>query len=194
MSVLNHTYRWTGNFLATTGRACAMLFTALILTGMQQAPQDNERENQLKAVFLYNFTQFVEWPSSAFSTPDSPFIIGVLGKNPLGTYLEEVSEGETASGHPIMIKYYSSVIPEISTCQILFINKTFRDVEQATQLAKGKPILTVSDHENFMKRAGMLRFFVQEGKIRFEINTDVSSSSGLIISSKLMRVATVYQE
>src|SRR4051812_12970096 len=41
---------------------------------------------QLKAVFLFNFAQFVEWPAGAFRAANSPLIIGVLGENPFGTY------------------------------------------------------------------------------------------------------------
>src|SRR5436190_15342978 len=146
MSILNQASYWQSRYLAQMGRFLVAVFTTLALAGMQQVPQD-VRENQLKAVFLYNFTQFVEWPSSSFGNHESPFIIGVLGKNSLESYLEEVSAGETAGGHPIVVKYFSSVVPEITECQILFINKTFKEIPQVTQLVKGKPILTVSDHE-----------------------------------------------
>jgi hypothetical protein len=158
-------------------------------------PQNDQasRETQLKAVFLYNFTQFVEWPSSSFDNSESAFIIAVLGKSTFGTYLDEVIEDETVAGRPIVIKYYPSVVPEITNCQILFIQKNFPEIAKATQLAKGKPILTVSDSENFMKQSGMLRFYVEGGKIRFEINQEASSNSGLSISSKLMRLATIHK-
>ncbi len=41
-------------------------------------------EYQVKAVFLFNFSQFMEWPPDAFPTPDTPFVIGVLGADPFG--------------------------------------------------------------------------------------------------------------
>jgi len=47
-----------------------------------------------QAVFLFNFAQFVEWPPSAFAGPTSPIVIGVLGENPFGTYLDETVRGE----------------------------------------------------------------------------------------------------
>lgn len=171
------------------------MLMALILTSMQPFPQDDaaSRENQVKAVFLYNFTQFIEWPQNSFDTNESPFIIGVLGKNTFDTYLSEVSEGETVAGRSIVIKHYTNITPEIGKCQILFIQKSFSEIKQVTQLTQGKPILTVSDNENFMKQSGMVRFYVESGKIRFEINKEASTESGLIISSKLLRLATLYK-
>ncbi len=41
-------------------------------------------EYQVKAVFLFNFGQFVEWPKDAFDTPQAPFVIGILGDDPFG--------------------------------------------------------------------------------------------------------------
>lgn len=194
MPVLTAIYYLHKGITLRVAKICAAIFVGLVLQGMRP-PQDDKasREAQLKAVFLYNFTQFVEWPAESFSSTESPFVIGVLGKNTFGTYLDEVIEGETVAGRPIVIKYYESALPEIGECQILFIQKTFPDITKATQLASGKPILTVSDRENFMKQSGMLRFYVESGKIRFEINQDLSSQSGLAISSKLMRLATLYK-
>lgn len=38
-----------------------------------------EAEYKLKADFIHNFTEFVQWPSSAFNGPMDPMVIGVLG-------------------------------------------------------------------------------------------------------------------
>jgi len=194
MPVLKIIYCLGCGFPLKIAKICIAIFVGLVLVGMKSQQDDKaSSETQLKAVFLYNFTQFIEWPAGSFGSNESPFIIGVLGKNTFGTYLDEVIEGETVAGRPIVIKYYPSVLSEIGECQILFIQKASPEITKATQFVKGKPILTVSDAENFMKQSGMLRFYVESGKIRFEINKEVSSQSGLTISSKLMRLATLYK-
>jgi len=53
-------------------------------------------EYKLKAAFIYNFAQFVEWPSDAFSGPSAPFVIGVLGDSSLAGMLEQAVKGKTA--------------------------------------------------------------------------------------------------
>src|SRR5689334_16419660 len=78
-------------------------------------------EYQLKAVFLFNFTQFVEWPPQAFADANSPLVIGVLGDDPFGAYLDETVRGETVNGRPLTVQRYASV-EEASKCHVLFIS------------------------------------------------------------------------
>src|SRR5436190_4645336 len=80
-------------------------------------------EFQLKAVFLFNFTQFVEWPREAFADPNAPIIIGVLGTDPFGGYLDETVQGEKINGRPLEIRRYRNVA-EIGVCHVLFISQS----------------------------------------------------------------------
>ena len=54
------------------------------------------KEYQIKAAFLFNFAQFVEWPPTAFTNADAPFCIGVLGDDPFGAALDETVQGENS--------------------------------------------------------------------------------------------------
>src|ERR1700758_4217756 len=63
-------------------------------------------EYQVKAVFLFNLAQFVDWPSKAFADPAAPLIIGVLGEDPFGSYLDETLRGETVRNHPLVLQRY----------------------------------------------------------------------------------------
>jgi hypothetical protein len=174
---------------------CIAVVILTVLPGMRAPFQDTSesKASQVKAVFLYNFTQFVVWPQHIFNNTTSPFVIGVLGENTFGSHLNEVIEGEEVDGHPIVVRYYTSITPNIDECQILFIDKSFSAAKQAIESLKGKPVLTVSDSENFMRHAGMLRFYIEGGKFRIEINQEASRKSGLEISSKLLRIATLYK-
>src|SRR5436190_16345284 len=78
-------------------------------------------EFQLKAVFLFNFTQFVEWPREAFADPDEPLIIGVLGTDPFGVYLDQTVQGEKINGRSLEVRRYRSVA-EIEACHVLYIS------------------------------------------------------------------------
>src|SRR2546430_2920392 len=77
-------------------------------------------EYQLKAVFLFNFAQFVEWPPAALPGDSAPFVIGVLGKDPFGADLDDIVRGETVNRHPLSVVRYHTVA-EVRDCQILFI-------------------------------------------------------------------------
>ncbi|HVU55294.1 MAG TPA: YfiR family protein [Puia sp.] len=155
-----------------------------------QAPLS--REYELKAVFLYNFAQFVEWPPTAFSNSEAPLIIGVIGKNPFGTRLKDIVSGEKVNGHDVSVQYYDNA-EDIGTCHILFINlPEAKKREQVLQLLKDRNILTVSDAPGFPAEGGMIRLFTRDNKIRFEVNLEVSRAAGLSISSKLLRLADLF--
>ena len=149
------------------------------------------REYQLKAAFLYNFCQFVDWPSDAFAKNDEPLIIGIFGDNPFGRYLDETVKGEKIDQHPIVVRYYDN--NENGKCHLAFI--ALSDPGQSSDVInnlKGKSTLTISDQPWFMEQDGMIRFVNNNNKIRFQINVDAVKDAGLEVSSKLLRLADIY--
>lgn len=164
----------------------------IMLPQQVQVQVQVSREYQLKAAFLYNFCQFVDWPDDAFSKSDDPIILGILGNNPFGTYLEETVKGEKIGTHPVEVRYYKNA-EEVSECHLLFI--AINDLQESSSVIaalKGKSILTISDQPGFLKHQGMIRFTNQENKIRFEINVEATKAAGLEVSSKLLRLADIY--
>jgi hypothetical protein len=165
----------------------------LFAVSMDTPPQEiTAREYQLKAAFLYNFTQFVEWPAEAFAQGDSPLVIGVLGEDPFGSYLDEIVQGEKVNNHPLVVQRYAKV-EDIKQCHILFINfKGSRDeLKQVLGIVKSSSTLTVSDGDSFVRSGGMVRFFTEDNKLRIRIGLDPIKEAHLVISSKLLRLAEV---
>jgi uncharacterized protein DUF4154 len=149
------------------------------------------REYQVKAAFVFNFTQFVEWPSQSFSTPQSPAVIGILGNDPFGTYLEETITGETLNKHPLSIKHFTDV-DDVTNCEVLFINISDKNKLQVIiEKLKGKNILTISDVNAFTKLGGMVRLYTKDDKINIQINLEAVKEENLIISSKLLKLAEI---
>jgi hypothetical protein len=148
-------------------------------------------EYQLKAVFLFNFAQFVEWPPQAFPDAQAPLIIGVLGMDPFGAYLDETVRGATVNNRPLIVQRYGRV-EDINTCHILFISRSETDrLEQILASLRGRQILTVSDAEDAALRGVMIRMITVENKIRLRINLEEAQAANLKISSKLLRPAEI---
>jgi YfiR/HmsC-like len=148
-------------------------------------------EYQVKAVFLFNFTQFVDWPPEAFPGPDTPFVIGVLGKDPFGSQLDEVVRGETVNRRPLLVERYRSVT-EIHNCNILFIGSTeVGHLEEILAALKGRSILTVSDADSAGQRGVMIRLVTESNRIRLRIDVGAAKAGNLTISSKLLRPAEI---
>lgn len=176
-----------------SARAClsrlwlAMVVFAVTTSWAAAAPS----EYQVKAVFLFNFTQFVDWPPEAFPGPDAPFVIGVLGKDPFGAQLDEVVRGETVNGRPLVVERYRNVT-EIHNCNILFIGGTEAGhLEEILAGLKGRSILTVSDADAVGQSGVMIRLVTQSNRIRLRIDVGAAKAGNLTISSKLLRPAEI---
>jgi hypothetical protein len=163
--------------------------TTVPTDGVAQSVPDPEY--QLKAVFLFNFAQFVDWPASAFPNSQTPLVIGILGQDPFGSYLDETVRGETVHDRPLVVRRYRSV-EEITTCHILFISRREgRRLKGILDSLRGRSVLTVSDADHFATHGGMIRFVTDHKRIRFRINLEAARAASLTLSSKLLRPAEI---
>lgn len=170
-----------------------LLMSALLLSGgaglsAQTAPAP---EYQVKAVFLFRFAQFVDWPPEAFPDAQAPLVIGVLGRDPFGAYLDETVRGETVTNRPLAVQRYRRV-EEIKTCHILFISRSEMDrLGRVLARLRGRSILTVADAEDSGLRDVMIALVTAQNKIRLSINLQAAEAADLAISSKLLRLAEI---
>lgn len=168
-----------------------LLLSMLLHSGVTWSASVTTPEYQLKAVFLFNFTQFVEWPPQAFTDTNSPLVIGVLGNDPFGSYLDETVRGETINGRPLTVQRYNTA-EEIKHCHVLFISRSeAARLPQIFASLKGRSILTVGDADNFSRDGGMIRFATVANKIRLRIALEAAKAANLSISSKLLRPADI---
>jgi hypothetical protein len=171
------------------GCVVALLLTTFTKTNIAQSTTE---EYQVKAVFLYNFSRFVDWPENSFNSPNAPFVVGVIGGDPFGYFLEETVKGEVVHNHVMTIHHFQD-LSEIDNCHILYINYKDPDqIKKTLDAVNGKNILTVNDNSNFVRMGGMIQFYTEMNKIKLMINSAAIKQSQLEISSKLMRVAKVY--
>ena len=171
--------------------AISIACLAIGVTGVVPAQGLPAPEYQVKALFLFNFTSFVDWPADAFPDETSPVVIGILGEDVFGPYLAEAVGNERVKGRPLVLRTYRRV-EEIDTCHVLFISPSENDRLGAILAAlKSRSILTVGESEGFASRGGMIRFVIEEHKIRLRINLAAAQSAKLTLSSKLLRLAEI---
>lgn len=169
-----------------------MLVVLALLGGKARLnAQDKVPEHQVKAAFLFNFAKFVQWPPSAFSATSDVLTIGIHGPSPFGSDLQRLVEGKTIQNRRIIVRE-SNNIEDLKSCQIIFL-ATLDPSEAAVtvRVLQDLPILTVSDCADFLHVGGMIRFFIDQNRVRFEIKLKNIEAAGLGASSKLLKVATV---
>jgi hypothetical protein len=165
---------------------CGLLCLGVRVEPAQVGPP---KEYQVKAVFLYNFAQFVEWPAAAFDDAHSPIVIGILGDNPFGSYLDETVRGEMVDARPLQVQRYRKV-DQIKRCHILFISRSeAANLREILTALKDRNILSVSEADDFVQRGGTIRLATAQSRVRLTINTSAASAAMLTISSQLLRSA-----
>ncbi|MGE3332005.1 MAG: YfiR family protein [Rhodospirillaceae bacterium] len=147
------------------------------------------REYQIKGAYLYKLADYVEWPAAAFASPASPLTICVVGRDPFGGALDQVTAGERVAGHVIEIKRLAAADP--SVCHVAYFSGPTGAVLD-TQLAgyDGKSVLTITDGIGEGARRGIINFVLRDDRVRFEIDEQAASDVKLAISSKLLSLAT----
>lgn len=179
-----------GHFLKTRF-ACSLVAVIVAAYAAVCAAASAPGEYQVKAVFLFNFTQFVEWPAGAFPDDKAPFVICVLGRDPFGENLDEAVRGERVGSRDLVVQRYES-LEKVGHCQILFV--TDLAAERPAGLAAalvGRSVLTVGDAQGRAGRDVVIGFVSDRNRIRLRINLKAAQDAGLVISSKLLRPAEI---
>lgn len=154
-----------------------------------RAQEGRELEYEVKAAFLVKFAMFVQWPTNVLATEvQAPLVVGILGEDPFGPKFDQSIKNERVQGRAVEIRRAQKA-SELLECQIVFVCASeagrFKEVLAAF---KAHSILTVADVPGFAGRGGMIGFFKETGKVRFEINTTAIERAGLKVSSKLLQV------
>ncbi len=153
-------------------------------------------EYRLKTAYLYHFAQFTIWPASAFNDASgvrAPFIIGVLGDDPLGTTLDELARRKTVKGRPIVVRRFKSW-KNYQPCHILFLSRTtLPDLRlKAIAATASSPLLLVGESPGFAVRGATVNFYPDvDGTIGFEINIDATKQRKLRVDARVWKLARI---
>lgn len=192
MAFLNMAARIARNLAAAWRRVLAVACTCATAGLVHAAAVPSAAPDQLKAVFLFNFTQFVTWPPAAWAADESPLVIGVLGENPFGSALDEAVRGEKVGRHPLVVRHLRA-IEEGGACHVLFISRSESTrLEAIVARLAGHSVLTVGDIPAFCARGGAIEMSTESNRVRLTVNLAAAQAAGLTLSSKLLRVAEVF--
>jgi hypothetical protein len=191
---------------------------ALFMGPKAQADPATSLEYQVKAAFLYNFLQFVDWPEEKSADSNEPITIGIIGKDPFGDAFGSIKDKKVKGGRGVIIKRFKSfedlkkstendpaspkATPEASKpesdqetetltkCHLLFIcSSEQKNLKKIIDLLKDHSVLTVADMQGFLESGGIVNFVIEENKVGFEINIAAAEHAKLKIRSQLLRLA-----
>lgn len=149
-----------------------------------QLIEDAKVENVM-AVYLYNFTKFLEWPESE----SDKFHIYILGKNSLFEPLEVIAEKQKIFDKYIVVEEINE-IKNLTPGSILFIDSKFqKSIKNIVELSSQNHILTVGSFDKAVEQGICINFVIIDDKLKFEINRTAIENAGIKVNSKLLTIA-----
>ena len=175
---------------------CAMVFLACAVLALpapshaQVTGEAQANERSVMAAYIYRFITYVEWPVSAFASPEAPIVIGVVNADGIAGELDQIVQGRTAQGRRLQVRRLAPG-DALTGINVLFVGGDgAQRALQAAKLLTERPVLTITGVERGMDHGSVINFVHVDGRVRFEVNVGAAEKSGLRLSSRLLTVAT----
>jgi hypothetical protein len=143
-------------------------------------------EDAVKAVFLYRFAGYVQWP---MTDGPSQFVVAVMGADDVAARLQSLLPDHSIHGLPAAVRRIRG-LEELGSAQMLYIGPGYGgNLAALTARLRGRPVLVVTDRDGALDAGSMVNFLMQSGHVRFEVSMVAARQARLVISSDLLAVA-----
>jgi len=149
-------------------------------------------ETQLTAIFLYQFSKFIDWPTSHFNV-DRNFNICIGDNDPLTKVLKIITKGEFYKDKPIFIKNIR-MITNKNTCAIIYFSTANEETLSLLFNFNSPTTLMVTNNEEMLRKGAMIRLKKQGQRIRPQINVKRLKQSHIRINQSLLRISEVFSD
>jgi hypothetical protein len=147
-----------------------------------------QRESAVKAAFLYRFTSFVDWPSTAF-TEDEPLVIAVVNDEPVAADLEQMVGGRSAQGRRVNVRRVAEPAGAAGSHLLYIGQRPPQQLRDAIAAVPPGPVLLVTDSGQSHPPGSALNFQREEGRVRFTASPPAAEARGLRLGARLLQVA-----
>jgi len=154
---------------------------------------EEQPEFVVKTAFIYNFLKFTQWPNGTFAKADTPIVMCTIGADTYGGALNVLTSKHIDS-HPVTLER-SVPANALSKCNVIIVDGATPSQAMAEiGPFKTHPVLTIGDGADFAAAGGMIGLVNVDRQVRFQINVNAVHSSGLSISSQLLKIAILLDE
>ena len=139
-------------------------------------------EYRVRAAFLVKFSKFVQWPHAG------SLAFCIAGDGEFGFAMTSVT-GQRDGGRDVVVR---TIDPkgDFSSCDVVYVgHDAVRQTADILGQIATRPVLAVGESDAFLKEGGIVRVFVEDHKIRFQVDGATSEKRGLKISSQLLSLA-----
>jgi hypothetical protein len=163
----------------------------LAFSGQGRAQTTSADEYEIRAAMLVNLTKFIGWPAWKTDPAHPQILICVLGSDSIEPILERYARNQRVDGKDLEVRRISSV-GAASSCNLLFVGVGEQKLVDPVldELAR-KGVLTVSENSNASNPNQVIGLPTLNEHVHIDINLGAAQRTGLTVSSKLLRLATV---
>lgn len=152
-------------------------------------------EYSVKAAAIVHFvTQYVKWPPTAHKDRSSPYVVGVLGKDPFGRSLVDAFKGRQVGERSIKVVNFASV-DDLEDCHLLFVSTgSEKQMPKVRQFCELKPILIVAESVAAVKAGAHIAITIEKSKPKLSIHPASAKRAKLELSSELLKLAEIIED
>ena len=163
----------------------------LILFNLKVVAQYNE--NIIKAAYIERITRFIEWPVKDSNLSGGSFVIGVYREPDFLNTLIDVFKEKPIKDLKVTVIIIKD--PEqISKCNICYISEKAKPlISKFVVNANSNGVLLISKTTDFSKDGVHINFYIEDEKLKFEINKKSIDSAGFKVSYLLMQNNRIIQ-
>lgn len=144
-------------------------------------------EHTLKALFIYNFTKHIEWPTN--SNTNSKFQIIVVGKSEITGSLTKLLSGRKINEKYIEVKTISNST-KIEAGQIVFISRgSYSKISNQLQDLSANGSLIITEEKSINEKYSDINIVEKDNGFRFEINEVNLKKAGFKVSNQLLQLS-----
>ena len=148
---------------------------------------DTIDENKVKAAIIYNLLLFIEWPEA--TAPTRGLRLCVLEDGALTSALR-AHEGRRVGGAALEVHRLHGINQELDTCAAVMAEAGSTGVlSRLAVAARNRPLLVIAEATGAAARGAMIGLHTEGGRVAFDINYGAMKGSGLVPSSKILRLA-----
>ncbi|WP_083631322.1 YfiR family protein [Labilibacter marinus] len=141
------------------------------------------QQSMFKALFMFNFAKYIEWPTSSNQTE---FVIGIYGNDDITPELKKLAAARKINSKSIVVVNVKNP-SEAANANIFYIpSSKSGDIEKVTSFFKGKSTLIVTDKNGLCSKGASINYVTQDGKMKFEISKTNITKHNLKVDSKLI--------
>ncbi len=188
--------------------ASGMMFKLLIglMIAIPEASSRSYEEHEIKAAFLYSFAQFITWETRATTGQTAALTAALTAaqtaaqtaaltycavhEGPVVNALKELIAAKQTAGETRRYTLLAD-LSNIRQCHILFLGAD-NNKSESLQLRPEESVLTVGDSQGFVANGGIIEFRRQGARVQVHINLATARAQRIQISSKLLKLATIY--